>query len=134
VSRRGWVLFVAMGVIWGVPYLLIKVAVDELAPSTLVLARTVLATALLLPIALARGRLGAVLVSWRPLVAFAVIEIMVPWLLLGVAEQQISSSLTGLLIASVPLVVGVEPPDVFRRWLTERLHASRQGAAVSRQL
>jgi drug/metabolite transporter (DMT)-like permease len=107
VSRRGWVLFVAMGVIWGVPYLLIKVAVDELAPSTLVLARTVLATALLLPIALARGRLGAVLVSWRPLVAFAVIEIMVPWLLLGVAEQQISSSLTGLLIASVPLVGAV---------------------------
>jgi drug/metabolite transporter (DMT)-like permease len=107
VSRRGWVLFVAMGVIWGVPYLLIKVAVDELTPSTLVLARTVLATALLLPIALARGGLGAALVSWRPLVAFAVIEIMVPWLLLGVAEQQLSSSLTGLLIASVPLVGAV---------------------------
>jgi drug/metabolite transporter (DMT)-like permease len=96
-----------MGVIWGVPYLLIKVAVDEIAPSTLVLARTVLATALLLPIALARGRLGGVLVSWRPLVAFAAIEIMIPWLLLGVAEQRLSSSLTGLLIASVPLVGAV---------------------------
>ena len=103
-SRRGWVLFVAMGVIWGMPYLLIKIAVDELTPSTLVLARCVLATLVLLPLALTRGRLGAVLTSWRPLVAFAVIEIMVPWLLLGVAEQQISSSLTGLLIASVPLV------------------------------
>ncbi len=106
-SRRGWVLFVAMGVIWGVPYVLIKVAVDEISPSTLVLARTVLATVVLLPVALARGRLGAVLTSWRPLVAFAVIEIMVPWLLLGVAEPQISSSLTGLLIASVPLVGAV---------------------------
>jgi drug/metabolite transporter (DMT)-like permease len=107
VSRRGWVLFAAMGVIWGVPYLLIKVAVDEISPSTLVLARTVLATLLLLPVALARGRLGAVLTAWRPLVAFAVVEIMIPWLLLGVAEQQISSSLTGLLIASVPLVGAV---------------------------
>ena len=106
-SRRGWVLFVAMGVIWGVPYLLIKVAVDEISPSTLVLARTVLASALLLPVALARGRLGAVLTAWRPLVAFAVVEIMIPWLLLGVAEQRLSSSLTGLLIASVPLVGAV---------------------------
>ena len=106
-SKRGWVLFVAMGVIWGVPYLLIKIAVDELTPSTLVLARCVLATLVLLPIALSRGRLGAVMASWKPLVAFAVIEIMVPWLLLGVAEQRISSSLTGLLIASVPLVGAV---------------------------
>ena len=59
-SRRGWVLFAAMGVIWGIPYLLIKVAVDELAPSTLVLARTVLAVVLLLPVAVARGRLPEV--------------------------------------------------------------------------
>ena len=106
-SKRGWVLFLAMGVIWGVPYLLIKVAVDELSPSTLVLARTAVASLVLLPVALARGRLGEVLVSWRPLVAFAVIEITVPWLLLGVAEQRLSSSLTALLIASVPLVSAV---------------------------
>ena len=106
-SRRGWVLFLAMGVIWGIPYLLIKVAVDELEPSTLVLARTALASALLLPLALARGALRDVVGAWRPLLAFAVIEIMLPWLLLGVAEQRLSSSLTGLLIASVPLVGAV---------------------------
>jgi drug/metabolite transporter (DMT)-like permease len=106
-SRRGWLLFAAMGVIWGIPYLLIKVAVDEISPSTLVLCRTALASVLLLPVALARGRLGAVLAAWRPVAAFAVVEIMVPWLLLGVAEQQLSSSLTGLLIASVPLVGAV---------------------------
>ncbi len=103
-SRRGWVLFAAMGVIWGVPYLLIKVAVDELTPSTLVLARTLLATLLLLPLAVSRGRLPDVARAWRPLLAFAAVEIMAPWLLLGVAEQSLSSSLTGLLIAGVPLV------------------------------
>jgi drug/metabolite transporter (DMT)-like permease len=107
VSRRGWVLFAAMGVIWGIPYLLIKVAVDELAPSTLVLARTALAVVLLLPVALARGRLPEVARAWRPLLAFAAIEIMAPWILLGVAEQRLSSSLTGLLIAAVPLVAAV---------------------------
>jgi drug/metabolite transporter (DMT)-like permease len=101
------VLFAAMGVIWGIPYLLIKVAIDELSPSTLVLARTALATVILLPVALARGRLPEVLRAWRPVVAFAVVEIMAPWLLLGVAEQHLSSSLTGLLIAGVPLVGAV---------------------------
>ena len=106
-TRRGAVLFAAMGVIWGLPYLLIKVAIDELNPSTLVLARTALATVILLPVALARGRLPEVLRSWRPVVAFAVVEIMAPWLLLGVAEQHLSSSLTALLIAGVPLVGAV---------------------------
>jgi drug/metabolite transporter (DMT)-like permease len=106
-TRRGAVLFAAMGVIWGIPYLLIKVAVDELTPSTLVLARTALATMILLPVALSRGGLPEVLRSWRPVVAFAVVEIMAPWLLLGVAEQHLSSSLTGLLIAGVPLVGAV---------------------------
>ncbi len=103
-SRRGWLLFSAMAVIWGIPYLLIKVAVDEISPSTLVLARTTIAAALLLPIAFARGQLRALLPRWRPLVLFALVEICLPWVLLGFAEQRLSSSLTGLLVAAVPLV------------------------------
>lgn len=103
-SRRGWVLFLAMGVIWGVPYLLIKVAVAEIEPSVIVWARTSLAGLMLLPLALARGQLRGLLPAWKPILAFAVIEICIPWLLLGVAEQELSSSLTGLLLASVPLV------------------------------
>ncbi|HSR23261.1 MAG TPA: DMT family transporter [Candidatus Eisenbacteria bacterium] len=106
-SRRGWLLFIAMCVIWGIPYLLIKVAIGELAPSTLVLARTALATLLLLPIALARGQVRPLLPRWLPLLAFALVEICAPWLLLGFAEQHISSSLTGLLVAAVPLVGAV---------------------------
>jgi drug/metabolite transporter (DMT)-like permease len=104
VSRRGWVLFVAMAVIWGIPYLLIKVAVDEIAPATLVLARTALATVLLLPVALARGTIRPLLPRWRPLLLYTGVEICAPWLLLGFAEQRLSSSLTGLLVAGVPLV------------------------------
>ena len=102
-SKRGWLLFAAMGVIWGLPYLLIKVAVNEIAPTTLVLARTALASLVLLPLAATRGDLPPVLRAWRPVLAFAVVEIMVPWLLLGVAETRLSSSLTGLLVAAVPL-------------------------------
>lgn len=106
-SRRGWLLFAAMAVIWGIPYLLIKVAVEDLSPSTLVLARTTIAAALLLPLALARGQLGALGARWRPLVLFALVEVCLPWVLLGFAEQRLSSSLTGLLVAAVPLVGAV---------------------------
>jgi drug/metabolite transporter (DMT)-like permease len=106
-SRRGWLLFAAMCVIWGIPYLLIKVAVEDLSPSALVLARTGIAAALLLPIAAARRELRPLVGHWLPVLAFAVIEIAIPWLLLGSAETRISSSLTGLLIAAVPLVATV---------------------------
>jgi drug/metabolite transporter (DMT)-like permease len=93
-----------MCVIWGIPYLLIKVAVDDLSPELLVLARTGIAALLLLPIAAARRELRPLAGHWMPLVVFAGIEIALPWFLLGSAETRLSSSLTGLLIAAVPLV------------------------------
>lgn len=103
-SRRGWLLFVAMGLIWGVPYLFIKVAVDVLTPASLVLLRTAIAAALLLPIAAARGELRPLLRHWKPLVLFTAVEMAVPWWLLADAERHLTSSMTGLLIAAVPLV------------------------------
>jgi drug/metabolite transporter (DMT)-like permease len=103
-TRRGLVLFALMSIIWGIPYLFIRVAVAEITPATLVLARTTIAAAILLPIALARVDLRPVLARWRWVVAFAAVEIAIPWVALGSAEQHLSSSLTGLLIAGVPLV------------------------------
>ncbi len=103
-TRRGVVLFALMAVIWGIPYLFIRVAVAELTPATLVFLRTAIAAAILLPIALLRIDLRAVLVHWRWVAAFAVIEIAIPWVLLGSAEQHLSSSLTALLIATTPLI------------------------------
>jgi drug/metabolite transporter (DMT)-like permease len=103
-TRRGLVLFALMSVIWGIPYLFIRVAVAEISPATLVLARTGIAAAILVPIALMRTDLRAVFARLGWVVAFAVIEIAIPWVALGSAEQHLSSSLTGLLIAGVPLV------------------------------
>ncbi|HWP63946.1 MAG TPA: DMT family transporter [Candidatus Binatia bacterium] len=103
-TRRGLVLFAAMSVIWGIPYLLIRIAVSEISPATLVLARTGIATAILLPIAIARVDFGALRPHWPWIVAFALVEIAAPWVLLGSAEQRISSSLAGILVAAVPLV------------------------------
>ncbi len=104
VTRRGLLLFAAMSVIWGVPYLLIRVAVAEMSPPVLVFARTGLGAAILLPVALLRVDLRPVVRRWRWVVAFALVEIAVPWVLLSSAEQRISSSLAGLLVAGVPLV------------------------------
>jgi drug/metabolite transporter (DMT)-like permease len=103
-SRRGVLLFAAMCVIWGIPYLLIRVAVREISPATLVLGRTVIAAAILVPLAALRRELRLERRHLVPLAVFAAIEIMVPWLLLAEAETRLTSSLTGLLIAAVPLV------------------------------
>ncbi len=103
-SRRATILFIALGIAWGIPYLLIKVSVGELSPSALVLIRTALASAMLLPIALYQGAVMPVLRRWRPLLMFALTEIAVPWLFLNHAEQTLPSSTTGLLLAAIPLV------------------------------
>jgi drug/metabolite transporter (DMT)-like permease len=93
-----------MCVLWGMPYLLIKIAVEELSPAQLVLLRTGLAALVLVPYALVRGQLVPALRAWKPLLAFTALELTVPWLLLADAERDLPSSLTGLLVAAVPLV------------------------------
>jgi drug/metabolite transporter (DMT)-like permease len=107
VSRRGWALFLAMSVIWGIPYLLIKVAVDEVSPVVVVFARCVVGAALLLPWTIAKGQLRPALRHWKWLLLFTVLEMAGPWLLLSYAEQSLSSSLTGLLVAGVPFVAAL---------------------------
>src|SRR5436190_4214842 len=103
-SRRGWILFAAMSVIWGLPYLMIRVAVRELSPATLVGARTAFAALLLVPLAARQKELRPLMRVGVPLLAFTAIEIVVPWFLLAKAERRLTSSLTGLLVAAVPLV------------------------------
>jgi drug/metabolite transporter (DMT)-like permease len=106
-TRRGWILFLAMSVIWGCPYLLIRIAVREVSPATLIFFRTAPATLVLLPIALHRRALRGLLARWRWLLAFTAAELGIPWLFVGRAEIHLTSSVTGLLIASVPLVGAV---------------------------
>lgn len=103
-SRRGWALFIAMCLIWGIPYLLIKVAVSEISPVTLVFFRTVIGALILVPIALARGNVGSTLRHWRWIALYTAVEVALPWFLVSDAELRLSSSLTALLIAATPFV------------------------------
>jgi drug/metabolite transporter (DMT)-like permease len=107
VSLRGWVLFAAMSVIWGIPYLLIKVAVEGVSVPVLVFARTAIGAAVLLPVMLYRREWTQVFRHWKPVLGFAFFEMIAAWLLLSDAERHLTSSLTGLLIAATPIVVAV---------------------------
>ena len=103
-SRRGWVLFIALCLIWGMPYLMVRVAVRELDPWTLVFFRTLLAAATLTPFALRSGGLRGLLKHWPWILAFTALEMSLPWLLIATAEQRLTSSLAGLLIGAMPLI------------------------------
>lgn len=123
-SRRGWALFIAMCLIWGIPYLLIKVAVSDISPVTLVFFRTLVGALILVPIALARGSLVPVLPHWRWVVLYTAIEVALPWFLVSHAEVRLSSSLAGLLIAATPFagvvlgrITGTSDPFDARRLL-----------------
>ena len=106
-TRRGWILFSAMALIWGIPYLLIKVAGGEVSPVFLVFFRTGLGAVVLVPIAAARGELRVLFRYWKPMLAYTAVEIAGPWLLLSEAERKVPSSFAALLIASVPLVAAI---------------------------
>jgi drug/metabolite transporter (DMT)-like permease len=106
-SARGWILFAAVSVIWGMPYLFIKLAVEEMSPSLVAWSRLAIAAAVLLPIAWRLGALRGLGSRWRVLVAFGAVEMAVPWPLIGFGEVRISSSVTAILIATVPLVVAL---------------------------
>jgi drug/metabolite transporter (DMT)-like permease len=102
-SRRNWFLFFFIGFIWGIPYLLIKVAVEELSPPVIVFSRVVIGAAILIPMALKRGSLVPALRAWKYVIPYAIGEMIGPWFLITAAEQNMSSGLAGLLVATVPI-------------------------------
>lgn len=106
-SRRGLILFVALGIVWGLPYLLIKIAVEDLSVPMVVFGRLFFAALVLMPIVIARRQLPSLRGHMRWVLVFAFVEMTLTWLCLTYAETHLTSSLTGLLIATVPLVTAV---------------------------
>ncbi|MFB8385767.1 DMT family transporter [Microbacterium sp. NPDC055910] len=106
-TPRAWVLFGAMCLLWGMPYLFIKQAVDSYSPASVVAGRTLIAALILLPFAM---RQGALRPAWKKLgwvLVFGAVEMAGPFLLLSHAEQTLPSGLTGLLVATVPLFAAI---------------------------
>jgi drug/metabolite transporter (DMT)-like permease len=105
VTWRAWLVFAALGVIWGLPYFFIKLAVQELSPFVVAWGRITLAALILLPIAAHRGALRPVARHKGPVIAFAVAEFAVPFAAIAFGEQTVDSSVAGILIAFVPLII-----------------------------
>jgi len=106
-TRKGWLLFAAISLFWGISYLFIKVAVRELDPAVVACARVGIAAAVLLPVAAYRGALRPLRGRWRSVVVLALVQIAGPFLLISYGEQHIASSLTSLLIAADPLLIAL---------------------------
>jgi drug/metabolite transporter (DMT)-like permease len=106
-SARAWWLFATVSVLWGIPYLFIKLAVEDISPIWVAFGRLVVAFAVLLPYAWHKGALRSIGGHWKVLLGYSVIEICLPWPLIGFGEQRISSGLAAILIAAVPLIVAL---------------------------
>jgi drug/metabolite transporter (DMT)-like permease len=107
VSWRAWGAFAALSIIWGLPYFFIKLAVAELSPVTVAFGRVTLAALVLVPIAWRRGALQSLGGHKIAIFAFAMAEFVIPFALISVGERWISSSVTGMLIAMVPLSIAL---------------------------
>lgn len=105
-SRKSTLIFALVGLLWGIPYLFIKVAVDEetgYAPAIVVFGRVLIGAAILIPLAIKDRSIFDAFRGIKYVAFYALLEMVIPWILIGTAEQKISSGLAGLLIASVPI-------------------------------
>jgi drug/metabolite transporter (DMT)-like permease len=107
VAWRGWLAFVALGIIWGLPYFFIKIALEDVPPLVLAFSRLLLAAVVLLPIAWRRGALRGLGRHKLPILMFALVEFAIPFSVISIGERWISSSVTGILIAMVPLSIAL---------------------------
>jgi drug/metabolite transporter (DMT)-like permease len=122
VNWRTWLVFALLGIVWGLPYLFIKLALDEISPAGIAWSRVALSAIILLPIAWQRGGLQQLRSHRGAILAFAFAELIGPFFLIALGETWIGSSLTGILIATLPmLIVAIAP--LFG--IPERLHARR---------
>lgn len=102
-SRRSWLLFLLVGFLWGIPYLLIRVAVRDFSPASVVFARVAIGTVILVPIAIYQKTFKSAILGYKYVFLYALTEIIGPWFLITKAETNLPSGLAGLLVATVPI-------------------------------
>jgi drug/metabolite transporter (DMT)-like permease len=106
-TRKSWILFGIVGFLWGIPYLLMKVAVADIPPPLIVAGRTLIGAAILIPIAIKKNTFKDAIRGIKYVIPYAVLEMVGPWILITSAEKEISSGLAGLLVATVPFFASI---------------------------
>jgi drug/metabolite transporter (DMT)-like permease len=130
VDRRSWTLLGLLASIWGASYLFIKIGLEDFSPAMVVFLRTLLAAAVLAPLALARGALSGLARRWWPIVVLAAVQVAGPFLLISWGEEEISSSLAGILVASAPILTALLAVFVDRDERPTRLGAIGIGIGI----
>ena len=102
-SKKGWALFALVGALWGVPYLFMKVAVEELATPVIVFSRLLIGAVVLIPLAISQNAIRPALKYWRYIALYAILEMVIPWSLITNAQKDLSSGVVALLVATVPI-------------------------------
>ena len=102
-SRKGWALFALVGVLWGVPYMFMKIAVAELATPVIVFSRLLIGALVLIPLAVHQKTIKDALKYWPYIASYAVLEMVIPWTLITNAQKDLSSGVVALLVATVPI-------------------------------
>ncbi|MCE2647348.1 MAG: DMT family transporter [Streptomycetaceae bacterium] len=106
-SRKSLIYFLLVGFLWGIPYLLMKVAVEEIPPSAIVAGRTLIGAAILIPVALYRKTFKGAVLGFKFVAFYALLEMIGPWILISTAQKKIDSGLAGLLISTVPIFAAI---------------------------
>jgi len=107
VTRKSLFYFLLVGFLWGIPYLLMKVAVEEIPPSAIVAGRTLIGAAILIPVALYRKTFKGAVLGFKFVAFYALLEMIGPWILISTAQKKIDSGLAGLLISTVPIFAAI---------------------------
>lgn len=102
-SKKGWALFALVGLLWGVPYMFMKIAVEELSTPVIVFSRLLIGAVVLIPIALHQKSIRPALAYWRYIALYAILEMVIPWSLITNAQKDLSSGVVALLVATVPI-------------------------------
>ena len=102
-TRKSLFHFVLVGILWGIPYLLMKVAVEDFPPAAVVAGRTLIGASILIPVALYRKTFKGAVLGFKYVAFYALMEMIGPWILITTAEQKIDSGLAGLLVSTVPI-------------------------------
>src|SRR4051794_30813209 len=102
-DRRSWTLLLVLAAIWGSSYLLIKIGIRDLSPGMVAWTRVALGALVLFAIAIPRGALAGLRERAGTLAVVGVIQVAGPFFLIGAGEEEIASSLAGILVASAAL-------------------------------
>ena len=102
-TRKSLFHFILVGILWGVPYLLMKVAVVDFPPAVVVAGRTLIGAMILIPIALYRKSFKGAVIGFKFVALYALLEMIGPWILITTAEQKIDSGLAAILVSTVPI-------------------------------